>query len=397
MSPFVSAASTTSSRITPVDAARGCAMLLVFASHTKHHFEVSAPELYWFILTVTRIATPAFLLLSGFVVRHVLTTDRTGRAGITLVDRALFLLIVAHALIGTDRLTELGVARWFFDRTMITDAIGIALLFAVLLRNQRAGKLIAQGCTIFVLSWMVASLLTFESPWSQWLAAVMVQWRGSTNPDMDVPIVGYLGVFLMGMALHAHLEQPLMRGDHAYISGKLFRYGIVGVSAALLGVAVWHFGKDLAIGLVGDEAAAARIREFLNPGGKRPPSPAYLAFYGGLSLIVLATFFRGKPVALVQPIVNVTSVIGRASLMCFVLQDWLLLAIPAVAGFDGIQSVVFWLVYLAATTVTIFSVARLWGHVHGNRFLAVGLKALARRRHPATDAHHLPNPRTRPS
>jgi uncharacterized membrane protein len=165
----------TTSRITPVDAARGCAMLLVFVSHTKHHFEISAPDLHWFLLSVTRIATPAFLLLSGFVVRHLLSTDRGGRAGITLVDRALFLLIVAHALIGFDSLPDMSVARWFFDRTMITDAIGIALVFAVLLRHRSAGVLAALGCTFFTLSWIAASTLTFDKGWSQWLAAVMVQ------------------------------------------------------------------------------------------------------------------------------------------------------------------------------------------------------------------------------
>jgi hypothetical protein len=379
-------ASSTSSRITPVDAARGCAMLLVFLSHTKHHFEISAPDLYWLVLSITRIATPAFLLLSGFVVRHLLSTDRGGHAGITLVDRALFLLIVAHALIGFDSLWDMSVARWFFDRTMITDAIGFALLFAVLLRHRSAGVLIAQGCTIFILSWLAASTLAFESGWSQWLAAVTVQWRGSTNPDIDVPIVGYLGVFLMGMALHAHLERPLMRGDHRQIARRLLVYGVIAVSAALLGALAWHFGKDLVGAVLGDSTAAARVREFLDPRGKRPPSPAYLAFYGGLSLVILAAFFRGKPAALVQPIVRVTSVIGRASLMCFIVQDWLFFALPRAFGFAGVQSVGFWLVYLAAATAAIYALARLWGDLHGNRLLTVGLKALAHRRHASAHA-----------
>src|SRR5687767_3213088 len=157
------AESPTSNRIAPVDAARGCAMLMVFLSHSKQHFEISSPDLYWFLLSVTRVATPAFLLLSGFVVRHVLSTDRSGHAGITLIDRALFLLIVAHALIGFDSLLDVSVARWFFDRTLITDAIGVALFFAVLLRHRSAGTLFVQGCTIFILAWITASLLTFES------------------------------------------------------------------------------------------------------------------------------------------------------------------------------------------------------------------------------------------
>jgi uncharacterized membrane protein len=55
-------------RIAAVDAARGCAMLMVCLSHIRHHFVASAPALEWALAVVTRIATPTFLLLSGFVV-----------------------------------------------------------------------------------------------------------------------------------------------------------------------------------------------------------------------------------------------------------------------------------------------------------------------------------------
>lgn len=385
-------------RIRPVDAARGCAMLLVFLSHTKHHFDVSAPELYWFLLSVTRIATPAFLLLSGFVVRHVLATDREGNASITLIDRALFLLIVAHSLIGLDSLPDKSAMAWFFDRTMITDAVGFALLFAVLLRNRSGVTLVALGIPIFVLSWLAASTLTLEEDWSQWLASVTVQWRGANNPDIDVPIVGYLGVFLLGMALHRHLERPLLREDYPQIARRLFVYGLLAVSVALLGVVAWHFGKDIASEYLTDATSQAHAREFFDPRGKRPPSLGYVAFYGGISLIILAILFRGKPTRLVQPIVRHASVIGRASLMCFVVQDWLLLSIPRVVGFDGVQSVAFWLIYLAVATAMIYSLARFWGRIHGNRFLTVGLKALVLRRRAAARqaaaAKKLAEPRT---
>jgi len=371
-------------------------MLMVFLSHTKHHFEGPAPELYWVVLSVTRIATPAFLLLSGFVVRHLLSTDRDGRAGITLVDRALFLLIVAHALIGVDSLLDMSATRWFFDRTMITDAIGIALLFAVLLRRRSTTTLLVSGATIFVLSWIAASVLQFNQPWSQWLAAVTVQWRGSTNPDIDVPVIGYLGVFLMGMALHSHLERPLMRSEYERIARRLLFYGVIGVSAALLGTLAWHFSKEFVEGLLGGETTGALVREFLDPRGKRPPSPGYLAFYGGLSLIVLATFFRGKPAALVQPTVRTTAVIGRASLMCFIVQDWILLALPRVFGLEDIQSVPFWLAYLMVATAVIFTLAFLWGRARGNRFLTVGLKALARWRQASAQARAVAKPLNSP-
>jgi hypothetical protein len=367
-------------RITPVDAARGCAMLLVFVSHVKHHFVESAPELYWFLLSTTRIATPAFLLLSGFVIRHVLSTDRRGDAGIVLIDRALFLLIVAHILIGLDSAPDLEPIAWAFERTMITDAVGFAMVFAVLLRNLTSRTFLWLGTTIFLLSWAAASLVTFENEWSQWLGAVLFQWRGSANPEIDVPLVGYLGVFLIGMGLHAHLQEPLNAGNHSLIARRVFLYGLIGVAASLTGVLIWHLAKEPVAGLMGDVDTAARIREFLDPRAKRPPSPAYLAFYGGISLMMLAILFRGRPASIVRPMVGSAAVIGRASLVCFVVQDWLLFGLPRALGLNSIQSVGFWLMYLLISMILLCWVASVWSRIRGNRFLTVGLKAFVRRR-----------------
>jgi hypothetical protein len=185
-----------------------------------------------------------------------------------------------------------------------------------------------------------------------------------------------------------------MRGDHPQMARRLLVYGVTAVSSALIGALTWHLGKDVAAALLNDPDATTHVRAFLNPRGKRPPSPAYLAFYGGLSLVVLAAFFHGKPAGLVRPIVRVTSVIGRASLMCFIVQDWLFFAFPRAARFDGIQSVGFWLIYLGAATVTLHALSQLWGHLQGNRFLTVGLKALTRRRH--ASAPDAANKRPRP-
>src|SRR5688572_17056908 len=71
-------------RIEAIDAARGCAMILVFASHIKQHFLQTSPDVYLALLNVTRIATPTFLLLSGFVIGHLLRNDSRGHVGIAL-------------------------------------------------------------------------------------------------------------------------------------------------------------------------------------------------------------------------------------------------------------------------------------------------------------------------
>src|SRR6185295_1076090 len=120
-------------RIVAIDAARGCAMVLVCISHVAVYLS-AAPDLQWFLLMVARVATPTFLLLSGFVIAHLLQPGANRHVSVMLVDRGLFLLVVAHALLGLWMLPELGVLHWAFARTGITDAIGVALLSAVLLR-----------------------------------------------------------------------------------------------------------------------------------------------------------------------------------------------------------------------------------------------------------------------
>jgi uncharacterized membrane protein len=367
------------SRIAPVDAARGVAMLLVFLSHIKQHFEVSAPELHDVLLAVTRIATPTFLLLSGFVIRHLQRTDPRGDTSMMLVDRALFLLIVARGLIGLADLPDFGVTRWSLGRALVTDAVGVALLVAVLVRHAPAYVLAALGLVLCVSSWVIAITVSPDPEWARLAGSVLFQLRSADHPAIDAPLVSYVGVFLLGMALSSKLEQPLGSRDYGGVSRKLLWIGGCAVGVALAGVLVWHFGKGYVAAWLGDADTAALVRETLDPRGKRPPSVGYLLFYSGLGLLVLAVFFRARPAWLVPPALRWTAVIGRASLMCFVVQDWLFFLLPDLLGLDAIQSVPFWLAYFAACVLVLYTLARLWTEVRGNRFLTVGLRALWRR------------------
>jgi uncharacterized membrane protein len=365
-----------SERIAAVDAARGCAMLMVFLSHIKQHFVVTSPDLHWFLLTTTRIATPTFLLLSGFVIFHLMSRDPAGRTSLTLVDRALFLLLVAHTLLGLANLSEMGTVDWAFGRSMITDTVGVALLLAVLLRKAHVSVYWGLGIALCAVSWIVALAADPSGEWARRLFAVLFQMKGGEYPAIDAPIVSYVGVFLIGMALSSHLQAPLMRGQHDVLAGRLMLYGLGAITLALVGVLAWHLLKDHARALIGDPDTLVAIRDTLDPRGKRPPSPSYLLFYGGAGLLMLAIFFYGRPRAIVDPVRRWTSVIGRASLACFIVQDWLFFLVPRALGFEDIQSVAFWLAYLAFCVALLWGFALKWGQLHGNRILTVGLKAL---------------------
>ncbi len=354
-------------------------MVMVCASHIKQHFDLTSPTISWLLISTTRIATPTFLLLSGFAIRHLLQADGRDRASIMLVDRALFLLIVAHALLSLADLPEMGVLQWMFARAGLTDAVGVALLVAVLMRRAPGSVCAALGLALCLIAWAVVVTATPDSQWAKLVGAVLFQLNDADHPTIDVPIVAYVGVFLLGMGIRSGLQRPLRQREPMVINRRLLGYSLGAIAVTIVGVVMWHLTKHQLAGMLGEANAATIVRGALDPRGKRPPSPAYLMFYGGLGLLMLALFFYGRPAKLIQPVMSHTAVIGRASLMSFVVQDWLFFVVPAVLGLNAIHSVPFWFAYLAVCLIALYALARAWDARRGNRFLTVGLKALARR------------------
>jgi uncharacterized membrane protein len=363
-------------RIAAVDAARGCAMVLVCLSHIKHHFVVSAPELEWMLTVVTRVATPTFLLLSGFVISHLLRTDQSGRARIILVDRALFLLIVAHVLIGLAELQNVGFLEWYLGRSLITDAVAVALFGAVLLRKRSAAVLTVLGVSLCLVSWILAMILDLRSDSAKMLGAVLFDLRSAHNPMIDAPLAPYVGVFFLGMALNVRLQPFLASARHRHTAARLLIAGAATMLAAIGGVIVWHFAKESIGAWIANPEVLDRMRMTLNPLTKRPPAPAYLLFYGGAALVLLAMCFARRPAVVMDRLVTHAAVIGRASLMCFVVQDWIFHLAPRLLGYDGQTSVAFWFAYFSVGVGLLYVLAIAWGRVHGNRYMTVGLRHL---------------------
>jgi hypothetical protein len=370
-------------RIEAIDAARGCAMLLVCLSHIHQYVDASAPTLSYVLAVVTRIATPTFLLLSGFIAGYVLRSDAHGRAAITLVDRALFLLIVAHLLMGWHLLPDLTTFEWLFLRVTVPDAVGIALCIAVLLRHAPAIALVALSVCVFTLSWAIGATGEAEAPWARNAGAVLFHMRNAgMHAHVEFALAPYLAMFITGMAISGGLHRHLVADDRRAITRRLMFLGGTGVAIAVTGAAAWIALHDLLIAAF-DAPTIELMRSTINPTHKWPPSPAYFLFYGGLGLLMAGVLFSGRPDVLVRSIVRRASVIGRASLMCFIVQDWLLFFAPAAFGFDDIASVPFWLLYVSATVLMLYALSSAWGRIRGNRYLTVGLKRLAQRKHAA--------------
>src|SRR5262245_25803181 len=89
-------------RIETIDAARGVAMLVVFLAHfSDTSFLRDSQARHRLFALVTRIASPAFVWLSGMMLGlvHHRNSDRFGPVRDRMIDRGLFLILVGHPLI----------------------------------------------------------------------------------------------------------------------------------------------------------------------------------------------------------------------------------------------------------------------------------------------------------
>jgi uncharacterized membrane protein len=365
-------------RLSGIDAARGIAMILVCLSHIRYHFQ-DMPEIYALLTYVTRIATPTFLLLSGFVAAHVLSSERNN-ARLAVVDRALCVLIVGHLLLNIEELPRVGLNAWLFARVTVTDAIAISLIIGALCVRLRTSWLLAVGTLLAVGSWPVAINASTNSSVGHYLLVLLFDIRSNHSDLIDAAIAPYLGVFLVGMAISKGAAHLIGARQHALLARRLFTIGIVAICSVLLAALAWHVVKGVAAQILGSAETMVWIRQTLNPMQKLPPSPAYLVFYGGAGLVIAGACLARRPRALLDPVVNWAATIGRASLMVFVTQDWLLRSVPVLLGFDHLSNNVFWIAYLIVVVLLLHWLAGRWDTMRANRLLTVGLKKLSRRR-----------------
>lgn len=363
---------THSNRLTGIDAARGIAMVLVCLSHVRYAFAEISPPLYALLTNVTRLATPTFLLLSGFVAAYVLSGHKT-ETRISLIDRGLFVLVAGHLLLSWGDLRSVSVEDWMFARITVTDAIAICLIVAALATRLPALLLAIIGGALALASWPVALYWTPEAQTERYIAVMLFNVRSDATALTDAAVVPYLGLFLIGMSLSRWSMNELTSRRYAHAARRLIIVGAMAIAIVVLGVVSWLLMKRT-LGLDAPEGALAFLRETLDPRHKLPPSPAYLMFYGGGGLLIAGICLFGRPTQLVQPIVRWTSTLGRASLMCFVVQDWLIVQLPTLFGFRFFASIPFWAAYLVAALLLLHALAARWDRARANRFLTVGLK-----------------------
>jgi hypothetical protein len=360
-------------RIEAIDTARGGAMLFVFVAHfAQAYFEPLGDTRRAAILEhIGMVASPTFMLLSGMMlgwlgrVRAQRFAELRGR----LIDRGLFLLLVAHPLILIGELPRTAGWHNLLHISVITDVLGIAMLLGPALVTRigpwgRLGLAVAvyAVCWPLVLGWQPAGHAMLL------LKATLV---GATEAEphiwtYNVPMLPFLAIYAAGTSIGHALAASTRPGHSVRTAGRL-------AAAAVMLVAGGVATRALVIGLRSPGAPAdplSTIELLTSPWQKLPPSPVYVAIFGGagllLSALVMWWVASARLVVLTRPL----QLLGRASLFVFIAQyyvyyvalQWLRLPMSPL-----------WPLLFVASVVVMWMLASRWDAARGNQWLSVGL------------------------
>jgi uncharacterized membrane protein len=347
-------------------------MLLVFAGHFRDsYFRGSLDEATARALEVlTKIATPAFLLISGMMIGFLHAgreEDARARARARLADRALFLLVVARPFIALAHVPRSG---WHcFNYVYVTDTIAVCVLagcFFVPRMGARARAFL--GALLIGLTWVAIPL------WNPPLASlrrvlkdVVFGFERADSLLYTFPLLPWLGVYLMGSCLGDRLG----RSPPGASARTFFLTGAAATATALAAKVAWWMRPHDA-GVDGHSL----LTHLTSPLQKEPPGPAYLAFYGGIALVLVAALLALEARGRLAAPRRALAVLGRASLFAFVVQYYvyyvgLYLLHPRPSGT--------WPIVLAGSIGFLWALAALWIRRDCNRFFTLGLSPLPRR------------------
>jgi uncharacterized membrane protein len=364
-------------RIDVIDVARGAAMLLVFFSHFLEAYFQSFRQIHPHPLQLaTRIATPAFVLISGVTLAVLFARgrDRFEATRDRLLDRGLFLVLVGHPLFAiAHRFIE---SSWAdaFRVVFITDTIGLAVIVgALLITRVGARARLLLGAALLLTGWTLP--LTWEPPIPGVMWAVKDFLVGDVRDQWltyNFPPVPWLGLYLVASAAGVPFARAFARGTERALPLRLTLLG--GASAALALALHFVTGALAAPGArAGHVGALTRLGTLTQ---KLPPSPAYMLFYGGLALVVFAALLLVHRTRPGRAFAAWVSLFGKSSLAAFLFQFYVyyiavsLLPRPP----EPLMPV-----YFVATVFLLRALVKAWEAGKWNRLITVGYPAFRSR------------------
>jgi uncharacterized membrane protein len=372
-----------SQRLGAIDAVRGAAMLFVFLAHftSVYLWRTEARELASYLATLSMIASPTFVIVSGMMVGFFAATNPAGfhDLRIKLLDRGVFLLVVGHLLlaIAVTRAPSSFAAAYL--TSFITDAIAVSIIVAPwLMTALDATTRIATAASVFLVNWLV---IVQWHPAAAGLVLVKRYLVGTVSGPgsrevLVFPVFPWVAAYLAATVLGELVGKMYANGDRKGAHQLLARIG--GVSFLVAGLI-----DGATDGLRSAHAGLAGLgwspTWFLAMYQKFPPGPVYLGFFGGAGIVLLAAILEIDRRGAFPRVMNKLRQLGRASLFAFIAQYALYVA---VLGRLHPPYTPLWPVFFVFSIIVLVQGAAAWDRHDGNRFFTVGLASLLRRNAP---------------
>ena len=360
------AGATPIARLRGIDAARGLAMVFVCLSHfgLEYFRRLDEPSIAKALYMVGMIGSPTFMLISGIMLGLLYETRRASfrQHRMLLADRALFMLTVGHILIMVACAPRMESLSETLQRGYITDALAVALLLGPTLvahMSRRARSILA--LILFAGGWLLAIRWTSANAFDQVVRYLLVGSYPNELPH-NFPVLPWLAVYVAASVLGQWIGAQLAMGQQRKVERTLLAWGGAAITVVVLyKLCQWTFAFP----------SAPLLAVLGSPWNKLPPSPAYLLIYGGLGLSLVAAALFVDRRKLIQPLFKWATLIGRASLLVFILQFYvyygLLLSL-------NLPYTPLWPLVFVASLVGITGIAKVWDDGANNRYLTVGLR-----------------------
>lgn len=357
-------------RLRGIDAARGLAMVFVCLSHfgLEYFRRLDEQSIAKALYMIGMVGSPTFMLISG-VMLGVLYQTRRGRFGqhrMLLADRALFMLTVGHLLMMVANVPRQESLSQTLQRGFITDALAVALLLGptlVAYVSRRARVLLA--LILFAGAWLLAVRWTPANAFDEVVRYLLV---GSHPHELpyNFPLLPWLAVYVAASVLGQWIGEQIAAGHQRKVERTLFGWGVAATTFVVLyKLCQWTIAIP----------SAPLLAVLASPWKKLPPSPAYLLFYGGWALMLVAGTLMIERRKLVQPLLKWAMLLGRASLFVFILQFYVYYVLLSSLRLPYTP---LWPLVFVASLVAIAALAKVWDDRANNRYLTVGLRHLTR-------------------
>ena len=365
-------------RLLPIDAVRGIAMFFIGVSHISFYLINDSGILATHARAIGYVATPNFLLMSGLACGYQLAHSPTTATALRSVDRGLFAFLVGHLLV-TASIVYMVPPGTAFEHVVITDSIGVLLCLAPLLKHISGERLLWVGGAVFLMTSMLGLTWHPRGPLAITYGALLLSINDGDMPDIGwtSPTLPYLGIFLLGGGLGKLIYVWRQGGRAQVLSRRLALAGSIAIGLALAANIGRHFLKPLLMEHVTPKNWADVILTMINIRHDSPPTLGYGLFYGGIGVALLGFIGllpRRTPETVWVRMAERAAVLGRASFVSYVVQQWLIDFVPIWVGFDSWLTPATCPVYLVVTTLVMYWAAAAWGRQGGNRYLTLGLK-----------------------